>query len=130
MLCFNIISSVHAAASKSCLIVKQTLHSTMKTVNRQHTAPAAHCILFVAAGLQGHSLRSNIALVLQDWEHHLQYGTLKDLVAPRLQKKIVLQQVEEAAAAGVDAAVIKKPDNGRTQQSLAQLAKHDSMVDL
>jgi len=51
-------------------------------------------------------------------------------VAPRLQKKIVLQQVEEAAAAGVDAAVIKKPTNGRKQQSLAQLAKHDSMVDL
>jgi len=47
-----------------------------------------------------------------------------------LQKKIVLQQVEEAAAAGVDAAVIKKPINGRKQQSLAQLAKHDSMVDL
>lgn len=66
----------------------------------------------------------------KDWEHHLQYGTLKDLVAPRLQKKIVLQQVEEAAAAGVDAAVIKKPINGRKQQSLAQLAKHDSMVDL
>jgi hypothetical protein len=68
--------------------------------------------------------------VVQDWEHHLQHGTLKDLVAPRLQKKIVLQQVEEAAAAGVDAAVIKKPINGRKQQSLAQLAKHDSMVDL
>lgn len=66
----------------------------------------------------------------KDWERHLQHGTLKDLVAPRLQKKIVLQQVEEAVAAGVDAAVIKNPTNGRKQQSLAQLAKHDSMVDL
>ncbi|KAL0035336.1 hypothetical protein WJX77_001594 [Trebouxia sp. C0004] len=63
----------------------------------------------------------------KNWEHHLQHGTLKDLVAPRLQKKIVLQQVEEAAAAGVDAAIIKNPTNGRKQQSLAQLAKHDSM---
>ena len=67
---------------------------------------------------------------VQDWERHLQHGTLKDLMAPRLQKKIVLQQVEEAAAAGVDAAIIKNPSNGRKQQSLAQLAKHDSMVDL
>ena len=68
--------------------------------------------------------------VVQDWERHLQQGTLKDLVAPRLQKKIVLQQVEEAAAAGVDADLIKNPSSGRKQQSLAQLAEHDDMVDL
>lgn len=66
----------------------------------------------------------------KDWERHLQQGTLKDLVAPRLQKKIVLQQVEEAAAAGVDADLIKNRFNGRKQQSLAQLAEHDDMVDL
>ena len=67
---------------------------------------------------------------MQDWERHLQQGTLKDLAAPRLQKKIVLQQVEEAAAAGVDADLIKNPFSGRKQRSLAQLAEHDEMVDL
>ena len=67
---------------------------------------------------------------MQDWERHLQQGTLKDLVAPRLQKKIVLQQVEEAAAAGVDADLTKNRFTGRKQQSLAQLAEHDDMVDM
>jgi len=66
--------------------------------------------------------------ILQDWERHLQQGTLKDLVAPRLQKKIVLQQVEEAA--GVDTDLIQKPSNGRKQLSLAKLAENDDMVDL
>ena len=66
----------------------------------------------------------------QDWERHLQQGTLKDLAAPRLQKKSVLEQVEAAAAAGLDADSIRSPAYGRKQQSLAQLAQHDDMVDL
>ena len=68
--------------------------------------------------------------MLQDWERHLQQGTLKDLVAPRLQKKSVIEQVEAAAAAGIDADLIRNPALGRKQQSLAQLAQHDDMVDL
>lgn len=66
----------------------------------------------------------------KDWERHLQNGTLKDLEAPRLQKKIVMQQIKEAAAAGLDADLIKDPSTGRKQQSLAKLAEHDDMVDL
>lgn len=67
---------------------------------------------------------------MQEWERHLRLGTLKDLVAPRLQKKVVMQQIKEAAAAGLDADLIKDPSLGRKQQSLAKLAEHDDMVDL
>lgn len=67
---------------------------------------------------------------LQDWERHLQQGTLKDLIAPRLQTRSVIQQVEAAAAAGIDADLIKSPAHGRKRQSLAQLAQHDDMADL
>ena len=67
---------------------------------------------------------------LQDWEKHLQHGTLKDMVAPRLQKKIVMQQIREAAAAGLDADLIKDVSVGRRQQSFAKLAENDDMVDL
>lgn len=67
---------------------------------------------------------------MQDWERHLQQGTLKDLAAPRLLKKIVLQQVEAAAAAGVDVDIIKRPSDGKKRPSLARLAEHDDMVDL
>lgn len=69
-------------------------------------------------------------LWLQDWERHLQQGTLKDLVAPRLQKKIVIQQIKEAEAAGLDADLIKDVSTGQRQQSFAKLAEHDDMVDL
>ena len=67
---------------------------------------------------------------VQDWERHLQQGRLKDLVAPRLQKKIVMQQVKEAAAAGLDAELIEHISTGRRQQSFAKLAEQDDMVDL
>ena len=55
---------------------------------------------------------------------------MKDMMAPRLQKKSVIEQVEAAAAAGIDADLIRNPALGRKQQSLAQLAQHDDMVDL
>jgi len=45
---------VQTAASKSSLISQQTLHSTMKTIERQHAASAAHYIFFAAVDLQEH----------------------------------------------------------------------------
>ena len=82
------------------------------------------CILCVAIQV------AEVCLGLQDWERHLQHGTLKDMVAPRLQKKIVLQQIKEAAAAGLDADLIKDVSIGRRHQSFAKLAENDDMVDL
>ena len=52
------------------------------------------------------------------------------MVAPRLQKKIVMQQIQEAAAAGLDADMFQDASIGRRQQSFAKLAENDDMVDL
>ena len=41
-----------------------------------------------------------------------------------------MQQVKEAAAAGLDTDLIKDMSTGRRQQSFAKLAEHDDMVDL
>ena len=41
-----------------------------------------------------------------------------------------MQQINEAAAAGLDADLIKGVSIGRRQQSLAKLAENDDMVDL
>ena len=67
-------------------------------------------------------------VMLQAWERHLQQGTLRELAAPRLMKKAVLQQMEEAKAAGVDANFSQQ--TAKRSKSLAQLAENDDMVDL
>ena len=59
----------------------------------------------------------------------MQQGTLRELAAPRLMKKAVLKQMEEAKAAGVDADFGQQPAS-RHSKSLAQLAENDVMVDL
>ena len=60
---------------------------------------------------------------VQDRDRHLQYGTFKDMVAPRLQETIVMQQINQAAATGLDADLIKGVLIGRRQQSLAKSAE-------
>lgn len=59
----------------------------------------------------------------------MQQGTLRDLAAPRLMKKAVIKQMEEAMAAGVGADFSQQAASKRSK-SLAQLAEHDDMVDL
>lgn len=68
-------------------------------------------------------------IAVQDWERHLQQGTLRELAAPRLLKKAVIQQMEEARAAGVDAD-FDQQTAPRSRKSFAQLAENDDMVDL
>ena len=65
---------------------------------------------------------------MQEWEQHVQKGTLKQLRVPMLKKKAVLQQLEEAAAAGID--VDMAPPSSIKQVSFEQLAAADEMADL
>ena len=74
-------------------------------------------------------LYRHLYVIRQAWEHHLQLGTLRELAAPRLMKKAVLKQMEEAKAAGVDADFSQQTASRRSK-SLAQLAENDDMVDL
>lgn len=53
---------------------------------------------------------------------------MRELAAPRLMKKAVLQQLEEAKAAGIDADFSQQ--TSKRSKSLAQLAENDDMVDL
>ena len=51
------------------------------------------------------------------------------LQAPMLRKKAVLQQLADAAAAGIDAD-LQQQSSQRKHRSFAELAAHDSMADL
>ena len=102
---FNIAKLAHALA---CSLGCKIIHSL--------------CVVKVTAGP-----------AVQDRDRHLQYGTFKDMVASRLQETIVMQQIKEAAATGLDADLIKGVLIGRRQQqSLAKsyLAENDDTVDL
>ena len=67
-------------------------------------------------------------ICVQEWEQHVQKGTLKQLRVPMLKKKAVLQQLEEAAAAGIDVGM--EPPSSTKQMSFEQLAAADEMADL
>ena len=105
MLCFTITSSVHAAASKSSHINQQTLHSTVKAVQRQHGAPAAHYISFAAVDLQGHinlcvRQRLNTAMVCRIGSVTCNTGPSKILWLPASRKRLCCSKLKKLQLLG------------------------------